>query len=189
MKNNLGICLIGLLFLIGCQNEERQKIHYDDFTFLCDHQIKERNKESTIEGSEFSFKMNGIQVQLSSGYYSNNLYEYDAEIVPSFDTIQIKQLKEENIPFVIADRKSDVDLDYVRIYNVFFDTVRDIPIKILKPRIPYTHNYKVFIAKVPGSYKKNIGYKSLVIEFEKVKSESDVAVFEAFYQSMSYSSK
>ena len=124
---------------------------------------------------------------MSSSYYSNNLYEYDPEIASPDDTSRLQNLKENNIPYVIVKRKSDVDLDYYRVYNVFFDTIGGMPVKIMKPRIPYSNDYKVFVAKIPGSYEKNIGYKSLTIEFKNVKNESDVAAFESFYKSMNHS--
>ena len=174
--------------LFGCEQVPKSnKVKFDGFTFRTDAPISNKKTDALMEGSELKFNMGNMRVIISSSYYSNNLYEYDWEIASPDDTVRLHSLKENNIPYVVATRKSDVDLDYYRIYNVFFDTINNLPIKVMKPRIPYSHPYKIFVAEIPQSHKKNIGYKSLTITFEHVKNESDVATFESFYKSMNHS--
>lgn len=184
MKLFLVTIAISFMFF-GCK-QELNKVKFDGFTFQTNSQISNEKPEVLIEGAELKFSLKKMNVNLSSSYYSNNLYEYDLEIASPDDTARLQNLKENNIPYVVAERKSDVDLDYHRAYNVFFDTIDGMPVKILKPRIPYSHSYKVFVAEIPKTYKKNIGYKSLTIEFQHVKTESDVLVFEEFYKGMKY---
>lgn len=182
---NLFIIYFGtVIILTACNSEHTLK--YDHFAFKCENNVSDKKEIGTMEGSRLSFELNNMTVSLSSSYYANNLYEFDVPIIPSFDTLQIKEFEEAKLPFVATKIKSDVDLDYYRIYNVFFDTIDNMPVKILKPRIPYSHAYKVFVAEIPKTYKKHIGYKSLTIVFENLKNESDVKAFEKFYKSMKY---
>jgi hypothetical protein len=185
MKNLIYSCLVGMV-LFSCQ-PKLNELKFDGFAFNTTAELLDEKSSGLMEGTQLTFSLDHVAVELSSSYYSNNLYEYDTEIASSDDTSRIQNLKENQIPYVVAKRKSDVDLDYYRVYNVFFDTIRGIPLKILKPRVPFTNDYKVFVSKIPNTYKKNIGDKSLTIIFQNVKTESDQNTFDEFYKSMRYS--
>lgn len=184
MKLFLAITSVYILF--SCE-QKLNDIKFESFTFHTNSQISNKKSSALTEGSELRFSIEKMTVKLSSSYYSDDLYEYDLEIISKDDTARLQNLKENNIAHVVAKRKSEIDLDYYRVYNVFFDTINDLPIKILKPRIPYTNDYKVFVPKIPNTYKKNIGDKSLTIVFQNIKNESDLGVFDEFYKSMTYS--
>ena len=183
MKNvTFYVLLLTTLCLVNCTPKVNCK-KFSSITF-CTDELKLLNEESLSEGVMGHYKLGDLNIKIISSYYSDNLYEYDIVIVHPSDTVQINSLRDNNIPYIIAADKKSVDLDYHRKYNVYFDTVSNIPIKLLEPRYPFSKEYICFIAKVPNSYRKNIGYKSLTIICDNISSEQDLEKFKSFIKSM-----
>lgn len=151
---------------------------------LCAADFKLKKTENLIEGQIKFLQIDNIELSVKESYYANNLYEPDVEVVSPSDSLQIELLSREGVPFVISESRSEIDLDYYRKYNVYFDTINGLGIKKLVPRVPYTETYKCFIAKLPNSYKEGIGYKSLTIECDNVKTEKDLETLNEFIESI-----
>lgn len=181
------VTLVSILF--SCNNQASDGVeescletHWIQF---CDDELEKVDEvDSLIEGVREHYKMGELELTVLTSYYSNNLYEYDVQIVPPWDTVRIKSLEENDIRYVVAESKNLVDLDYYRKYNVYFDSLNSVSKKVLKPRIPFSEKYICYIPEVNGSYKKNIGYCSITLSVENINSESDVKKFDEFVRSI-----
>lgn len=173
MKNKLWISLVCCFqFLMGCTTKETECVEIETLYF-CDENLQFIESEKMMEGVRKHYSLKNVQLDFVKSYYSNNLYEYDVPVVPPYDSNRMKRYKESNVEFIVSENKRDVDLDYIRKYNVFFDTINNIGIKWLRPRVSFKYPYYCFISEIPSTYKKNIGYASLTVKFENINSEDD----------------
>lgn len=183
--NKMLFYIIILSFLQSCDKPKTDSvIEIDNLLFKSDQEIIHLKTKPLVEGRMLNYRLKNLNIEMTSSYYSNNLYEYDIIIVHPDEIDAIKQYEYEKVPFIISKSKRDIDLDYYRKYNVFFDTINGITLKELKPRIAYKHEYIFFIAKIPGTFKKHIGYKSLTLSCNNIKSVNDYKLFRSLVYSV-----
>lgn len=146
---------------------------------ICSESIssnQEIKKKELIEGIEQSIQVDNLLFTFQESYYSDNLYENDITIIHPINKEQIQNFKENGIPYIETERKDTVDLDYFRVYNVFFETINGLDFKVLKPRTPFSAPIYYYCSKIPGTKKDRIGYESLTIKIEGARNSNDLSL-------------
>lgn len=178
------ICFSLTFFISSCSN--RNDISNIQLTeHLCVKKlfVDSTNLES-MDSRLMSYDFETFSIQFSVGYGCNNFYEYDYEIVHPSDTLRIVNLRENDIDFVIAESKREVDLDYYRKNNVYFDTISGYSCKRIEPRVPFSGDYIFYFDSI--GYNKGVNSnRCMYFIGSDIDNNSDLEKFHKFIHSIS----
>lgn len=183
-SSSLVLCLLVLIFItLRCKAKVSFfRVKLNDM-FTIDSSFIDRNVESSYDSQLNVFNFGSFSVEFESGYHCNNFYEYDLLIVHPSDTIQINNLSKENIDFIIAENKNKIDLDYHRKSNVFFDTLLNLPCKIIEPRQPFKGDYIYYFDSIGDKQKSKLN-QCMYFKTNQIKNLNDLNRFRNFVKSI-----
>lgn len=189
MKNHFFKVILYIIYcnaILGCSCgaglKKNKKIKLNEIVTI-DRVYLNKVIEKSYDSKVITFNFSTFHVLYESGYHCNNFYESDLIIVHPFDTVQINNLKKENIEFILTENKNEIDLDYYRKSNVFFDTISNFPCKIIKPRKRFEGPYIYYFDSIYYN-KSNKLNQCMYFKSNDIKNKNDEKKFENFVRSI-----
>jgi hypothetical protein len=167
--------------ICSCKNNEQKEWIFDD----C-FSIKTADPSFSFDKTQFT--IDGLKINYEISWACNNYYEYDKIIVSENDTLlYLNYLKNgyDSSEIILSNLTArNIDLDYYRSNNVFFDTIDSYPCKFIEPRVFGKGKYIVLFDSL--KFLKDVNANKCISFNAKIESRNDYYKFQKIIKSLKF---